>query len=200
MYSRYLLSNEDKNILLYEMKHVASAGFYSSLQEQWKKDYADGYEIHIEGFKQDTPWGKKYINSMREFAQWLGLENQKRPEVPHLIADMSYDELGLIDKAKMNSFSAAAAILTRQITTHGNDELKQKARDLLGDDDVTEETDVKLPFESLLLGRRNERAVSHALTSPKNVAMIWGKRHSAGIRELLANNGYHVVSQMNMNS
>lgn len=199
-----------KIIKIHEMSHVAPASFYEKKNREIKEDYDAGMEIHQEGVNMKrsaqkprrTPLGDSY----KKVAELLGMTAQAAPAVPHKVNDISDQTMSRAEKVQMKAFLGVAETLSDKLARaienqQDREKIIEKVQitvlmqhfDMMAGKGFPNTVLFKL-FDALVLNRRNEHAAAAALSTPKDVSLVWGKAHAPGLIDLFERSGYVLTS------
>lgn len=200
-----------KRVKFYPMIHIAPAYFYAKRTRELMQDLEEDYFIHYEGVKQSKK-SKAFDLNYSKIAESLNLSEDyitrylalNFPE-KSMNSDLTFDELSLKTRLLLkNIVSNGMKLLSALINAEDGDLRDHISKDILnlyrGNSNKKEKSKVgkalSLAFNKEVLDKRNQRAVADIISSEKEkISILYGKGHLEGMRELLEEAGYTVLSE-----
>lgn len=183
-YRLHTLTKGKKSIRVYEMVHIGPSEFYEKRQAAWERDYRRGWDIHCEGMR-GAPFSLQDVYA--KIAHHLGFVSQPKPNVPHKVHDLTYQDFGILSRLKVRGLYYVLNLFGKLICMGDPKTMKDQFMKTMESGDGPDD---RFRF---LLDKRNKHAVQAALATPRNVSMIWGAMHAPGIITLLLAEGYHLA-------
>lgn len=197
-----------KRVKFYPMIHIAPAYFYAKRTRELMQDLEEDYFIHYEGVrrpKNSKPFSMNYsriaeaLNLTEDYiTRYLALNFPEKS----MNSDISFDDFSLKSRLILGKLLANGMKLLSKLINSDEDLKEHISKDILN---IYRKEKVKdksvgrflsLAINEEVLDKRNLRAVRDILSSEKEkISVIYGKGHLPGIRSLLEEAGYTVVSE-----